>query len=76
MTRKNREAAAILRGLKDRVDRLEQAVSSEGIPNLLRSVVDAVTADDVVDVTVTTGGTWEWDSTAAADEYDGTDTWG
>jgi len=42
----NREAAKILRGLKERVDRVESAVSEAGIPNLYRRVTDRVGIDD------------------------------
>ena len=73
MTRRNRnkEAAAILRGLKDRISRLEQAQSDEGIPNLLRSVTDGSDASDDVDVTVREGGSFAFD----ASNFDGDDTW-
>lgn len=74
MTRRNpnKEAVAILRGLKDRISRLEQAQGDEGIPNLLRSVVDRTGADDDVSVSVATGATFEYDSST----FDGEDTWG
>ena len=73
MTRRNRnkEAAAILRGLKDRISRLEQAQSDEGIPNLLRSVTDRLGTSDDVDVTVREGGSFEFD----ASSFDGDDEW-
>jgi len=65
MTKKNKEAAAILRGLKDRIDRLERTVSKQGTPNLLRAVRDQVQAGDDVTVTVETGGSFVADSSAA-----------
>lgn len=77
MPNSNKDAAGMIGGLKDRVKNLEASVSTEeGVPNLLRFVTDRMNAGDDVSVSVQEGGTWEWDSTDAADEYDGTDTWG
>jgi len=47
MTDSNKDAVGILRGIKDRVEALEQAVStSDGVPNLLRILSDGVSATD------------------------------
>lgn len=47
MTDSNKDAVGILRGIKDRVEALEQAVStSEGVPNLLRILSDGLQATD------------------------------
>lgn len=47
MTDSNKDAVGILRGIKDRVAALEQAVStSDGVPNLLRILTDGVSATD------------------------------
>lgn len=44
-----RYAVDVLRGLKDRVDEIETAVLPEdAIPNILRSVFDRVSVDDLV----------------------------
>lgn len=74
MTRRNqnKEAAAILRGLKDRISRLEQTQSEEGTPNILRSMVDRLGSSDDVSVTVREGGSFEFDTST----FDGEDTWG
>jgi hypothetical protein len=46
----NKDAVGILRGIKDRIDNLEEAVSTtEGVPNLLRPLTERSTASDEVD---------------------------
>lgn len=67
MTDQRKEAAEILRGLADRVTQLEQAVSSsEGRPNLVRSVEEDATAADTVSVTTEAAGAAVYDQ----DNYD------
>ena len=61
------EAAALIRGLKDRVAQLEETVSSaEGIPNLVRPVEDEASVTDTATVTEDAATSTTW----------GTDNWG
>lgn len=62
-----KRAAAMLRGLEDRVRGLEQSVSSsEGLPNLLRSVTERSTVDDSATVATEAAGAAVYDQ----DQYD------
>lgn len=62
-----RDAALVLRGLKRRVDRLEEDKEEEFISSLLRSVADEETGGDLIflQVNESAGGKWDtnsWDS--------------
>lgn len=72
----NRYAAAILRGVKERIDAIEQAVTEEGIPNILRAVKGRIVVRDEASRTVreSAASSWdtagdEWDDTAEPDEW-------
>lgn len=71
----SRYAAAVLRGLKDRIDELENQVRpQDAVPNILRSVVDEATVGDTVAVTLfEAAGDLLWDTNGT---WDGTDEWG
>ena len=64
----NRDAAAILRGIKDRVEDLEQERESQGFVNYLRQVKDTALAADTVSRTVDDSPVGRWGATD--------DTWG
>lgn len=68
----NKQAVGILRGIKDRIENLEEAVTSEeGVPNILRFAEDRATGDDTATVEEGEVGGWEWnvDATWAFKEW-------
>lgn len=75
----NRYAAAILRDMDARLDRLENAVTNEGAPNVIRADSEVLTVGDDVAVTGTTVLTtpMQWDDETAADSTwdDAGETW-
>lgn len=77
----NRYAAAILRDLDDRIDRLENINREDAVPNILRADDEPVVIDDPVTVTtvavdpITTALVWD-DETATDTTWDGPGEWG
>lgn len=76
----NKDAVGILRGIKDRVEALEEAVStSDGVPNLLRILSDDLKATDSTNArendASATDASDSGDSTAVSTEDAGGWTW-
>jgi len=62
MARNAEDAVGILRGIKERVEDLEESVANqEGVPNVLRFVTDRATSGDTVSTTVEAAGDATWD---------------
>jgi len=62
MARDAKDAVGILRGIKDRVEDLEESVANqEGVPNILRFVTDKAVSDDSVSTAVQAAGDAQWD---------------
>lgn len=55
------EAAQIIRGLKERVDRLEKEREAEGRVSIVRNIVESFSATDTVQVTVRDETVMVWD---------------
>lgn len=55
------EAAKILRGLNERVEREKQSRTQSGAVNVFRSASDTSLGSDTVSVTTDTAASWTWD---------------
>jgi len=56
----SRDAALILRGLKNRVDRLEREKDRTSIPNPIREARDRSNVDDTIETSTSTRGDGIW----------------
>lgn len=69
--RGNKAAAKILRGLKDEIEQVHEAVNEEGVPNILRSASSRLRADDEASASTAEGSSFTFDSS----NWDGGDEW-
>lgn len=64
-----KRAAAQLRGLRDDVESLKQAIStSEGVPNLVKTIIERATVEDTVSVSVDDVDRMVWDTDSWDDD--------
>lgn len=56
------EAAFIIRGLKERVERGKEERTQSGPVNVFRAATDKGLGSDTVTTTVDDAGSWTWDS--------------
>jgi len=67
----NRKARGLLRGVLDRVQDLEESISSdEGKPHLLRSLEESLGISDAIATTTDAAGAMNWDSSGDANSFD------